>query len=618
MAARQRDSRAKEIIDLGDHLFTKKMPLNNLHQEIAWQFCPDLAEFTRPLQLGEDWCSDRMDSFPEQASRELCNQLGAMLRPSGSPWFKHSTGDDEMDADEGNAQFLEYLDRTQRREFYKRNTNFVAATKEADRFYVNFGQAVISIEEAPVTRDHLYFRNHHLKDCVWLDNQLGNVDHLHRKQKMSARAMKRMFREDKLHETVLRAAQKEPNKEFEIRFVTMPTDEYNDFLAPVNDGKSVARKPGKVFPFTLCVHDVENCLTIKEGGLVTFNYCVPRWMRMTGSQYAFSPATMAALADGRMAQMLAQILLESGEKAIDPPMIGKQDIVIGDPTLAAGGISWVDVDHDEDLKHALDVVKIDADMRVGFQMRQDLREMISKGFYLDKLNLPDAGGKEMTAFEVARRLEEHVRNLLPIFEPVQVQYNSPMLDIGFDLLVNMKKIDFSRMPQAMSEIETGYQFITPIQQAEASLLVEAFMQTANVLATGAQLGVTSPPIHADIALRDAIRGVGGPASWRKTVEEQQQDLEQAAQQQQIQDTAQQVGGAAQVAEQVGKAGQSLGLITPSPKNGQPAQGGQGGAQPQQAAGGQEQNMGAMLQQLAAAGAGGQPQGGNVTPLRRAG
>lgn len=616
MARASKDYRAKEIIDLGNHLFTKKMPLNQLHQEIAWQFCPDLAEFTTPLQLGEDWGSDRMDSFPEQASRELCNQVGVMLRPSGKPWAKASTGDDELDADEENAQFLEYISRTMRRELYKRSTGFVAATKEADRFYVNFGQAVISIEESPRNRSHLYFRNHHIKDCVWLDNELGEIDHLHRKQTMTARQMKRMFGAERLHKEIVTAAQKEPNREFEVRFVTMPIDEYYDFTAPAGE-KAERRLSEKRFTHIICVIDVENCCTIKEGGLVTFNYCVPRWMRMTGSQYAFSPATMTALADGRMAQMLAQILLESGEKAIDPPMVGKKDVVIGEPSLAAGGLSWIDIEHDKSLKEALDVIKIDADMRVGFQMRLDLREMLSKAFYLDKLNLPQTGAGEMTAFEVARRLEEHVRNLLPIFEPVQVDYNAKMLDISFDLLVNMKAIDFERMPDALSDVDTGWEFETPIQQAESRLLVEAFMETINVIAVGKQAGITTEPVHLDRALRDAVRGVGGPAYWRKTVEEHEADAEAQDEEMQAQDAMMKVGGAAQTAEQVGNAGQALGIIQPPAPAGRapagggaPAEGAPAAAAP---AGGLPEgiDMSAALAALggSAAAAGGMPQQG---------
>lgn len=577
MARSSKDARAKELLDLGNHLFDKRKPKDSLDQEIAWNFCPDLAEFQSPLELGEDWAADRMDGFPEQVSRELSNQLSANLRPNGKQWFKSSGGDDEIDADEANAQFLEYVGKTMRREMYRAKTGFVGAAKELDRFYVNFGQGVMSIEESPTDRDHLYFRTYHIKDCVWLDNQLGQVDHLHRRSRMSARAMKRMFGENRLHETIVKAAKKEPNREFEIRYITMPTEEYNSFGEEGKGGKNIK------LPFVCCVIDVENCCIIKEGGLPTFNYVVPRWQRLAGTQYAFSPATMAALADGRMAQMLSQILLESGEKAIDPPMIGKQEAVIGQPNIAAGGLSWIDMEADGKLTEALDVIKIDADMRVAFQMRTDLREMLSKAFFIDKLTLPETSAKEMTAFEVARRLEEHVRNLLPIFEPIQVEYNARMLDIVFALLVNMKKIDFNRMPDSMSGVDTIWEFDTPIQTAESRLLVEQFLDTCNVITVGMQTEQAvaasggSAPVHFDKGLRDAVRGVGGPAVWRLTQEERDAEAEASEQAMATQNAMSQIGMGAGIAEQVGKAGQSLGLITPPGKAaaaaGQPAGGG---------------------------------------------
>lgn len=631
--ARYKDSRAKELLDLGNHLFDKRKPLDSLLQDIAWQFAPDLAEFMAPLDLGEDWGADRMDSFPQQAYDELCSQLGIMMRPYNKQWFTNSTGDEELDRDEATAQFNEYVARTMRREMYRAKTGFVAATKEWDRFYVGFGQGVLSIEEEPIERSHLFFQSHHLKDCVWLNNQLGQVDHLHRRTKMTARAMLRMFGETRLHESITRAARKEPNREFEIRYVALPSDEYDDYTEDAPKGKS--DRTGRNLPFVNCCIDLENCRMIKDSGSPVFNYVVSRWSRLQGTQYAFSPPVMTALPDGRMAQMLSQILLESGEKAIDPPMVGKQEAVIGEPNIAAGGISWVDLDHDTKLSDALDILKIDADMRVGFQMRVDVREMLSKAFFLDKLKLPETGAKEMTAFEVARRLEEHIRDLLPLFEPAQVEH-SRMLDTVFHLLVNMKKIDFGRMPDSLSNVDTIWEFDTPITGAESRLLVEQFLDTTNVVTVAKQTDPTvAVPIHFNRALRDAIRGVGGPASWRMTQEEQDAEAEAAEQEMATQSAIAQIGGGAMAAEQVGKAGQALGMIAPPAKpsgGGAPAQGAPAPAAPSgalplpsggaaaQAAGGPAMQSGAdiggLIQALGAGG--GAPAQAAPVPLQASG
>ena len=79
------DGRALELLSLGEKLYTEKKQLYSLCQEIAWQFCPDLASFTTKLILGQDFAIDRMDSYPEQMSRELSNSLSCYFPLSLPP-----------------------------------------------------------------------------------------------------------------------------------------------------------------------------------------------------------------------------------------------------------------------------------------------------------------------------------------------------------------------------------------------------------------------------------------------------------------------------------------------------------------------------------------------------
>jgi hypothetical protein len=559
--ARYKDRKAKEILDLGNTLFKKKEGLDSLNQEIACEFCPDLATFTGDEpDPHKSAVGDMMDSTPVMISREVCNQVAAQLRPQDQFWFKSTTLDDYQDADEANAQGLEYLTRTTWRGIYNPKSQMIAATKEADRFYVNFGQAVLSVNEAPGTRDHLFFKNFHIKDCVWLENDIGKIDHLHRRERMTARAMKRRWggTEYNLHPSVVEAARKEPDREFEVRVVTMPADEYDDFT--MDAGRSRGKRNEKL-PFVICYIDVENGNVIRDSGIVTFNYVVPRWHRFTGSQYAFSPASLTALPDARMAQMLAQILLDAGEKAVEPPLVGKQEAVIGDPSLMAGAITWIDVEHDGKLSEALEVVKLDADMRVGFELRKDVRDMVARAFFLDKLALPETGDRT-TAFEIARRLEMHARNLVPLFEPMQIEYNTALLDVSFAFLDNMKKIDWGMVPEKLGGSDFAWAFESPIQQARYRIMVEQFRDTMQVVAAAKEMGYMASPVKIDIAVRDAVRGIGGPATWRKTVEEQNEEAEEN---QAKLEAAEAMGAAEQmgaIANQAGEAGQKLGLIPP--------------------------------------------------------
>ena len=566
-------TRAKDIVDLGDRLFTAKQTLDDLNQEIAEQIYPARADFTTTLQLGDEYSYHLNDSFPVILHRELSDSMSAMLRPKGKAWFKCTTLDDDVDSEVENARYLDHIVKVMWRKLYDSRSKFIRATKEGDRDYAAFGMCVISVEEAPRRREHLYMRSHHLRDCAWLENDIGEVDHLHRKEMMTARKMKLSFGESNLHESIKRACEKDPNKEFQVRVVVMPSDEY-DYSTDEKDGK----KGKKKLPFKVCYVDVDNCKILREGGLPDFPYVVPRWQTISGSQYAFSPAAMTALPDARLAQMMAHILLEAGEKAVEPPLIGTEEAV-KEVNIAAGAMSWIDYAYDEKLGEALRPLRIEGDFRTGFALRQDLREMLSRAFFIDRLKLPEAG-KDMTAYEVSQRLEEHVRNLLPLFEPIEVDYNTKLLDKTFSVLRNMGFFPLEEVPETLQGADVTWSFESPLMETQSRLLVAKGEETLTKVMAAQQNGIIKVlPVHPDKIMKDVVRGINGPSTWRKSAEEEDAEAQQMDAEQKvkgmIQGAAQEIGTAAQLAEQVGKGAQSLrdgGVLPalPPPGGAQPA------------------------------------------------
>ncbi len=543
-----KDARALELVDLGNRLFTKREPLMSLWQEIADNFYPERADFNNPHSLGEDFAAHLFDSYPVLMRRELGNSISAMLRPRDRPWFRPTTLDDGLDEDEENARFLEYVGAVMKRRLYDTRAQFVRASKQADHDFVTFGQAVIECDEDR-DREHMSYRGHHLRDCVWLENRKGVIDHLHRKQMMTARNMAAEFGMSALHETIKKACEKEPDREFEVRVLVLPSDEY-DLV------KGGAGKPKKL-PYCVTYIDVENTKILREGPKALFPYVVPRWHTITGWQYAFSPATIIALPDGRLAQQMARILLEAGEKSIDPPALAKTE-AIREANISAGAITWADIAYDEKLSDAFQLLEFKGDMRTGFAMRADLREMLTKAFYLDKLNLPPSeGGDKMTAEEVRRRLEEFVRSALPLFEPMEVEYNSQVLDKTFAALENMKAFDWSQMPQGLKNRDFTWAFESPIQSASSRLAVSQFQESMQIVAAAAQLGIPSKPMNMDIALRAALRATV-PAKWMKTKPEMEAEAQAMAEQAQDQAEMQEVSQIADVATRGAQAAQAVG------------------------------------------------------------
>jgi hypothetical protein len=92
---------------------------------------------------------------------------------------------------------------------------------------------------------------------------------------------------------------------------------------------------------------------------------VPRWQTISGFQYAYSPCTSIALPDARMMQQMSRIILEAGEKSVDPPVVAVEEAV-REVNLAAGGITWADFSFDGKLREAVQPIQIENNMQVAF------------------------------------------------------------------------------------------------------------------------------------------------------------------------------------------------------------------------------------------------------------
>ena len=513
------DSRAKELVKIGDSLFKRKRHWDELCQEICENFYPMRADFTTKFNLGDDFAVDLMDSYPVQARETLGNMPNAMLRQG--EWFEVKTGDEERDEEPDNARWLEEATKRFRRLVYDRRANFVRATIEADHDYVTVGNPVLSVEESP-TRDHFLFRSWHPKECAWMENSVGKVDHLQRNVMMSARNIVRKWgKAGNVHSDIRKAAESDPTKEFKVRHVVLPTDEvYGD------DRKAMRRYGGT--PFLSMYVDCEHEQILNEGGLPVFNYVLPRWRTLSGFQYGFSPATINALPDSRMLQSLARVILEQGEKAVDPPYAVKGEIFRDSIDMYAGGMTYVDMNEDDDLRKIIMPMGGDGNLVAGMEMKQDERNLIAESFLLNKLMLPDA--RELTAFETNARLDEFRRAALPFFGPIEAEYHLPLLDVAFQMAVNNKAIGLGDMPDNLQDSDVTFTFDTPLNTAEGRAAVVAFQETVQIVAGAAQL---NQAIVADYDLRqatkDAVRGTGASADWFN--DEDQADAEHDAEKQ---------------------------------------------------------------------------------------
>ena len=542
------DQRAKDLIKQGNYLFEKRTSLLSLWQEIADNFYPERADFTVVRNLGSEFADNLMTSYPVMARRDLGNSFASMLRRDD--WFS-LRAEEEAREDNRARRWMEWAGGVQRRAMYDRSSKFVRATKEGDHDFAAFGQCVISVE-LNRNADGLLYRCWHLRDVAWAEDAEGEVSEVHRKWKPRARDLAAIFGEKNLSDKVKEKLEKEPHCEVQCRHVVIPSEHYT---APAGKQWNT--------PYVSVYVDVDNNHIMEEVGLFNKMYVIPRWQTVSGSQYAYSPATVTALPDARLIQAMSRVLLEAGEKATNPPMLAVQEALRSDVSIYAGGITWVDSEYDERLGEVLRPLTQDKNgIPLGMEMQQDTRQMIAEAFYLNKLTLPMNSG-DMTATEVSQRVQEYIRQALPIFQPMEYEYNGGLCELTFDILMRAGAFGAEDdIPDSLRGAEVQFKFQSPLQEAVDREKGARFAEASQMLATAAQMDpAATVQVDTNIALRDALEGIGVPAKWMRTEEAAEQLAMQMQQAQQAEKMAQDIADTAQVGEQAGKAGVAIAEAT---------------------------------------------------------
>jgi hypothetical protein len=533
------DTRAKEVLRIGDAAFSRKMQVDSLNQELALNFYPERADFTTKRNEGEEFADHLFSSYPILAKRELANMLSELLRPD--KYLSIHVDDEDLDNGDEERAFLEHLTAIQWRAMSDPAAQLVTAEGQTDHDFAAFGNGVLQFG-TNVLGDGLLFRNHHLRDNAWSENGENVIDGNHRNWSPTARQLKHHFR-DKISKDVIRACEKDPEKPFHCRHVVLPSRVY--------DYKS---KSGRQFPFVSLYVERETETVLEETGLTHFPYVISRWQRISGSPYGVSMATMILLPDGRTMQVVMRTIREAGEMYVNPPMIGVTEAIRGDIALYPGGITTADMEYDERLGEVLrPVTKDRGGFPIGFEIAAALKDDINRGFFLDKIKLPETG-RAMTATEVRRIIQEHIRAAAPLTKPIQQERNYPLCDGVFQLLSEHGVFPLDQMPESLQGRDIKFKFRSPLDELQEQNEADTYVDImTRIVMPAAQIDPAQMEnVDLTEATRDAMRAAGWKAKWFKPKEAVDEKRAQVAQEQEAAQMMQQVAAAGATAQQAGQ------------------------------------------------------------------
>lgn len=494
---------ATELKAQSNHLFTKKDPVLTLWQTLADHFYPERADFTTTRNVGDEMSDGLMDSQPVLMRRDLCNSFSSMLRDGD--WFRMVA---QHGSDHDGKMWLDWSTQTLKQLMYDRSAGFVRATKQGDHDYGTFGQCVISVE-VNRQRTGLLYRNWHLRDCAWFEDETGQVGGVHRKWKPEVHQLIRTFGEKNVHQRHVEKNRKEPFCEVDVRHIVIPSEMYGD--------ESIRN------PYVSIFLDVANDHIIEERGLNHKYYVVPRFQTIAGAPYAYSPATITALPDARTLQAMTFTLMEAAERYARPPIIATEKAIRSDVDLSADGVTWVDKEYDERLGASLRTLPQD---RGGFPIGKDAKlsvvDTLYSAFYLNKITLPPAGAN-MTATEVIERMKQYRRENLPLFAPIEAEYNGAICEHSFEVAMGAGFLGSQYdIPRSLQGTDVDFKFSSPITTSQEEEKATQFAQVSQMLAGAVQFDeATVDNIDFNVALRDSLAGIGAPNKWLRKVEEMQ-------------------------------------------------------------------------------------------------
>jgi hypothetical protein len=542
------NERQKAILAKAEQAFKQKKEIDNLWQSIAEQFYPERADFVMHRNLSDEFADHLSTSTPLVFRRDLGDSIGGMLRPRGQDWFKVSVNKDASKIDLAGQAYLEAVTKTQRRAMYDRPAQFTKATKEADHDYAAFGQCVLSAE-INLAATSLLYRCWHLKDMAWCENEYGEIDFIVRKWETDCANAYRYFK-GKVHKKVEDKVTKQAGaKAYEKACFWHIIVKANAFDYVDGDYSE------KRFPWVSLWVDKDNKFVMEESPRQTSYYIIPRWTTPGNHPYAYSPASIAGLADGRLIQAMTYTLLRAGEKAVDPPMVATHDVIKSDIANYPSGITWADLQGvNGSLEDAIMPIPQDHRMLpIGLQLQQSQIALLQTAFYINKLSMPPVT-VEMTAEEARYRVQQYIRQALPLFEPIEQEYNTPLCENTFELLQIVNAFGpKGDVPESLSNADVEFRFESPLIEARDQELARTFMDTKALIVEAMALDPGSQYVlNTDTALREAIRGRQAPATWMRTPEDAAGEVQKAQQrlegQKAMQDVA--MGGAA--AEQAGR------------------------------------------------------------------
>jgi len=476
---------------------------NRLPHEPHWKNCFDVTfplrgsgfqSSTLDAQSAQSQRAKLLDSTGTDSAKVLAAGLMGGLTPSNSLWFG-LTVDKQTDEEarwlDASAPVLWGLIH---------GSNYDAEGYECCQDIVSAGWFVLYIDTDRETGE-FSFEQWPLASCyITASKRGGKIDTVYREYQLSAEQAVDDFG-DECSADLKKLAGEKPDE-----LVT-----FCHAIYPRAGGKPDALLPIGL-PFASCHVELKTKSLVRESGYHEFPCVVPRWSRLSNSQYAVGPA-YDALPEMFMLNQLNFDELANADLAISGMWIAEDDGVLNPRTLKVGPRKVIVANSVDSMKP----LEAPGDWQLAEYMIKSKQAQVRKVFMADQLQPADTPGEE-TAYEVHVRVTL-IRQLLgPTYGRLQSEHLQPMIDRTFGLAFRAGK--FEPAPRSLVNRTIRAKYASPLARAQRAEEVTAMDQYETSLA---QNSMIDPQIvdnyDMDGASRERAMLLGVPLKLVRTQDE---------------------------------------------------------------------------------------------------
>jgi len=467
----------KDILDRVERAFNSTERKNAEHRwdTLSKYIIPSQSGLfnTNEMTPGENKMQSIFDITGIQANQDLSSTFHSTLTNPATKWSILEYEDPELNDDDDARTWLE--DSNDRMHAAFNESNFDVEVSSNYQQLTALGTNSLQQDGLPLTKQGkfrgFHFKAWHLARVAYEENFLGDVDTIYRKFRYTKRQSLERFGKAVAKQVM---ESKSEMDEFEYVHIIRPRKDAD----PEPDQLIV---PIPKMPYESLYIDVKHQVIVERGGYMEFPNYVTRFSKMPGEIYGRGPGHIA-LPDIRTLNKMVELGLTAIAKGVAPPTFSERRNILSSLQLKPNGLTIVQ-----------DINKIreqPSNMRADLYQftKEDYRNSIRQAFLLDKLLLPpreEVG--EMTAFEIARRIEQTQRVIGPVFGRLNKDALKPLVLRSFKMM--LRGGAFLEPPASVKQrgLNIKVSFVNSLARSQKIEELSAIQQWIQILGPMAQL-----------------------------------------------------------------------------------------------------------------------------------